>query len=393
MTVYLRLYFKRKSMGFRLILITVIYSFFATATFSQNHTSIYIVAHPDDWQLFMGNDAYNEIQDIQNRVVFIIASSGDASYKRPQPNLRFARSRERGVLNSVRFCADMKSVVDSTCRTKHVTINGHRLLCYPYKHVKTYFMRLPDGCFSAGYQGQSLEYLHDGKIDRITAIDSSETYEGWQDVVQTIRSIIAEETKGQTDISVNYQDHDRNYNPNDHPDHWYTGLAASQAAAAFPMAKHRGYIDYQVANKAINLSGEEIAIKAGIFALADFGLTEEGDGSTFNRQHLSFVTRTYSRALPSVDSAGNPFFPPGIKVFPNPASGAAVQVAFTANNKERVILSLRDIHGNTIWEDTGVEAIKGENFYSIPLTDVTPGIYFVTLFTSAGKDLVKMVRL
>jgi LmbE family N-acetylglucosaminyl deacetylase len=377
----------------RRFLIAVLCSLFTSPLFSQNHTSVYIVAHPDDWQLFMGNDAYNEIQDVQNKVVFIITTSGDASYNRPQPNLRFARSRERGVLNSVRFCADSKSVVDSTCRTKHVTINGHKILCYPYKHVKTYFMRLPDGCFSGGYQGQSLEYLHDGKIGRITAIDSSETYEGWQDVIQTMRAIITEETKNQVDISVNYQDHDRDYNPNDHPDHWFTGLAASQAAAVFPMIRHRGYIDYHVAEKPINLSGEEIAIKAGIFALADFGLTEEGDGSTFNRLHLSFVTRTYSRPLPSVDSAGNPFFPPGIKVFPNPASGTGVQVAFTANNKEKAALSLRDIQGNIVWEDSAVEAVKGENFYSIPLTDVTPGIYFVTLITSTGRDLVKMVRL
>ncbi len=374
-------------------LLTAILFLFSSLIFAQNQTSVYIVAHPDDWQLFMGNDAYNDIQDTSNKVIFIITTSGDASYNDPKPNLRFARSRERGVLNSVRFCADMKTVVDSGCRTKRVTINHHQLLCYPYKHVKTYFMRLPDGCYSAGYLGQSLEYLHDEKISRITSIDSAETYEGWQDVVQTIRAIITTETKDQNNVSVNYQDHDRDYNTGDHPDHLFTGLAASQAAAAIPMIKHRGYMDYRLAKQPINLSSEEIAIKAGIFALADFGITEEGDRTSFNKSHLAFVTRTYSRRLPSVDSAGNPFFPPDIKVFPNPASGAAVMVSFSVNTTEQAGLWLRDLQGNTIWKDTAIPTVKGDNLYTIPLTGIVPGIYLITLKTSLGNDQVKLVRL
>ncbi len=110
---------------------------------AQNKVSVYVVAHPDDWQLFMGNDAYADIQDTTNKVVFIITTSGDATGKMPYPNIRFARSREHGVLNSVRFCSDMRSRVDSGCRTRMVAVNEHQILCYPYKNVKTYFMPAP----------------------------------------------------------------------------------------------------------------------------------------------------------------------------------------------------------------------------------------------------------
>lgn len=366
---------------------------FPYCTKAQNKVSIYVVAHPDDWQLFMGNDAYTDIQDTTNKVVFIITTSGDASGKASNANLRFARSREHGVLNSVRFCSDMRTRVDSNCRTRKVTVNNHEILCYPYKNAKTYFMRLPDGCFSAGYKGQSLEYLHDGKIDRITTIDDSETYIGWADVINTIRSIIAEETTSRTDVTVNYQDHDRSYNVNDHPDHIFTGLAASQAASVFPRAKHVGYMDYNVNKKTINLAPEEIAIKAGIFALADFGITEQGDGTSFDKWHLDYLMRTYSRRLPSVDSAGNPIFPLEFKVFPNPVSGDKARVQFFMSTEEQVTLQVRDINGNVVWRNNIVSTQKGENIQVIPLTAIPPGIYTVSVYTSSGREHTKMVRL
>ncbi len=47
-------------------------------------------------------------------------------------------------------------------------------------------------------------------------------------------------------------------------------------------------MDYQISKKSINLAPEEIAIKSGIFALADFGITEQGDGTSFDKTHLQF---------------------------------------------------------------------------------------------------------
>lgn len=360
---------------------------------AQNKVSVYVVAHPDDWQLFMGNDAYVDIQDTTNKVVFILTTSGDATCSRPQINMKLARSREHGVLNSIRFCSDMRSRVDSSCRTRTVNINGHDILCYPYKNVRSYFLRLPDGCFKSGYKGQSIEYLHNGTIDRIAAIDESETYNGWSDLVTTIRTIIAEETRGRSDITINYQDHDKSYNVNDHPDHIFTGLAASQAAAAFPGIKHVGYMDYNIAKKTINLAPEEIAIKSGIYALADFGITEQGDFSSFDKAHLEFLTRTYSRRLPSVDSAGNPVYALELKAYPSPAHGDKVWVQFFMNGVQEVTLLLRDMNGNLIWKNDAVHAVRGENIAEVPLNTVVPGIYTISLYTGSNREHIKLVRL
>ncbi|WP_118972234.1 T9SS type A sorting domain-containing protein [Taibaiella koreensis] len=359
---------------------------------AQNKAAIYVVAHPDDWQLFMGNDAYSDIQDTSNRVIFILTTSGDATANRPKANLRLARSRERGVLNSVRFSADMKTVVDSACQTRHVTINGHDMLCYPYKHVRTYFLRLPDGCFSSGYMGQSLEYLHDGRIDRITALDSSTTYEGWHDLVHTIRAIMEKETAGYSNITLSYQDHDKTINLRDHPDHTFSGLAAAQAGATLPLLQHTGYLDYCIVDKPANIGAEDIAVKAAVFALADFGITEQGDGSSFNRAHLAFLTRTYSRKLPMVDSAGNPNFSNRITIYPNPASGSTVQIRYTLSAPEVIQLTLTDINGNSRWSNVNIPSLTGDNEYTIPLTGIAPGIYFVSLHTAAGTELVKLIR-
>ncbi len=40
--------------------------------------SIYVVAHQDDWQLFMTPDAYNDLIDSDKKTVFIYTTAGDA---------------------------------------------------------------------------------------------------------------------------------------------------------------------------------------------------------------------------------------------------------------------------------------------------------------------------
>lgn len=372
-------------------------TFFALSVFlpafAQNKVAIYVVAHPDDWQLFMGNDAYADIQDTSNRVIFILTTSGDATRDKPKPNLRLARSRERGVLNSVRFSADMKTEVDSVCQTRRVTINNHEMLCYPYKHVTTYFLRLPDGCFSSGYMGQSLEYLHNGAIARITALDSSATYEGWKDLVQTIRAIMVKETAGHTNVTLSYQDHDEDVNVKDHPDHVFSGLAAAQAGSALALPQHTGYLGYCITKKPVNISAEETAVKTGVFALADFGITEQGDGSSFNSWHMAFLPRTYSRKLPLVDSSGNPHFSLRMTVYPNPAAGSTVQVSYTLTHTETVQLALTDVNGAIRWRSGNIPSISGDNQYTVPLSGIAPGIYFLSLATATGTEQVKLVRL
>ena len=40
--------------------------------------SVFVVAHPDDWQLFMNPDAFHAMNEPHEKAVFIHVSAGDA---------------------------------------------------------------------------------------------------------------------------------------------------------------------------------------------------------------------------------------------------------------------------------------------------------------------------
>ncbi len=88
-----------------------------------------------------------------------------------------------------------------------------------------------------------------------------------------------------------------------------------------------------------------------------------------------------------MDSAGNPVFPLQLKVFPNPVGGDKAQVQFFMSSDEQVTLLLRDINGNVLWRDDQVQAIKGENIMTVPLSAVPPGIYTLSLYTARTGNM------
>ncbi|HTN17175.1 MAG TPA: T9SS type A sorting domain-containing protein [Chitinophagaceae bacterium] len=375
-------------------LITVLFLCFVSfAANAYQKVIFYVVAHPDDWQLFMGIEAYHDIQDTSNKVVFIITTSGDATFTNPSVNMKFALARENGVLNSVRFCSDMKSELDSSCRVKRGAINDHRILHYPYKNVITYFLRLPDGCLSAGYKGQSLEYLYQHRIDELQSIDGQETYSDWDDLVQTTRAIIQKELGGQTWSAINFQDFDERYNPRDHPDHRYSGKIALEASAYFPYMNRVAYVDYDVAKRAINLSPEDISIKAGIFALADFGITEYRERSAFDQRHISFLMRSYSRTVDATDTFATGMGPrlATAYAYPNPCTTGS-SLIFSLKEDKEVSLALMNVNGTVLWQQEKTPAHKGQNKVDIPVAQLVAGTYFIRLQQDGSSETVKLIR-
>src|SRR3954451_16357350 len=61
--------------------------------------SFYIVAHADDWLLFMQPNAHKDLVDSHNKVVFIISTAGDAG-----EDEKYWCAREEGIKSSIRFC-------------------------------------------------------------------------------------------------------------------------------------------------------------------------------------------------------------------------------------------------------------------------------------------------
>src|SRR5262245_43335192 len=163
-----------------------------------NKVAFYFGAHPDDWQLFMNPNAYQDVQNPSNKVVFVYVTAGDAGVGvknggRSQP---YYLARENGAKSSVRFMADAAKPPEVPLDAV-ASISGHPIKLWVYRNTVSYFMRLPDGSpQGTGYVAtaeQSLKRLHEGAIRTMTAIDDSATYQGWADLRTTLRKLIDDE--------------------------------------------------------------------------------------------------------------------------------------------------------------------------------------------------------
>ena len=224
--------------------------------------SFYIVAHADDWQLFMQPAAYYDIIDAGCKVVFIITTSGDAGFGE-----NFWRCREEGCLSSIRYCL---AAHESTDEYRGINgLNGRNLHFVEINNTKTYFLRLPDGNLDGnGFKEnnhQSISKLLNREIQEISTTDHSCIYINPNELIQTIEFIFAKETGELKNISFHFQNPDTNKNPNDHADHIATGTMVKNAIINVS-TKQFLYTGYSVMPGENKLSSEELFWKTGMFA-------------------------------------------------------------------------------------------------------------------------------
>jgi hypothetical protein len=145
--------------------------------------SFYVAGHQDDWQLFRGNAAFQDLKSPNARVVFIYATAGDAGQTDG-----WWEARERGAVAAVR-----KVVGPLPLTVDIAQFLGHPIVRYTSGNSVSYFLRLPDGAFRSGrgypaYHNESLSQLRDsGKP--VSAVDRSTTYRSWKDFWETLRAI------------------------------------------------------------------------------------------------------------------------------------------------------------------------------------------------------------
>src|SRR4029077_6064143 len=118
----------------------------------------------------------------------------------------FYLARENGAEGAIRFMADGHTVPDERGAAT-MSSNARALDRVSYRNTVSYFLRAPDGNASgAGYAEtgfQSLKRLATGENNILRAVDGSAAYEGWEDLVATLRAIIAYERGGARLIQVN----------------------------------------------------------------------------------------------------------------------------------------------------------------------------------------------
>ena len=290
-------------------LIVAIVTTIATPALAASSTSFYVVAHEDDWQLFMGINAALDVLAADSKVVFVHTTAGDAGLGTgtggtPVP---FYLAREGEARSAIRFLANIGLAgAGPNGAASTITINGKSLQRVAYRNTVAYFMRLPDGNVNGGRGypstgNQSLLLLDQGAIPQISAIDGSAVYLGWADFVATLRGILVYEAQGSPDVWVNVPETDRLINPNDHPDHLYTGIAMLDAIAPLPCVNAALFTGYASATMPTNLDSSATMLQTGLWAVTTAALTDSYQVSTWDADHNAFVGREYFRVVAGAD--------------------------------------------------------------------------------------------
>lgn len=260
--------------------------------FSQfTSSSFYVIGHQDDWQFFMGINAYNDMDTITKKVVYIYLTAGDACYgtRNCAYQIPYFQSREDGAKNSVYLVVDNSTnppagsnrPSDST-----VSINQNLITRWQYKNVVKYFLRLPDGRvhfdnpshFSCGLDFNDSTYINCFRRDllkRLSDVTGLTTYIGWTDLVATIRTILNSEKIGST-TWINTHEFSPALNIGTHSDHRETGLIVENIYNQHLGYNVAYYIDYYTNRMPVNLSNDDIMKETSLYAAYYVGKINDG---------------------------------------------------------------------------------------------------------------------
>lgn len=158
---------------------------------AQSHTAgsldAIVVAHQDDWQLFMGDVVARRVQS-GNPVVFIYLTAGDDG----RDSLYWA-TREQGALQSTPIAVGVAATDSTTDQCSIAKVLDHAIRKCTIANTEAYFFRLPDGHRNgigfASHSYQSLRKLRRKRKTSISAVDGSAVYNSWADVMSTVGDV------------------------------------------------------------------------------------------------------------------------------------------------------------------------------------------------------------
>jgi LmbE family N-acetylglucosaminyl deacetylase len=255
--------------------------------------TVYITAHPDDWQLFMGADACVDVQRAGSKSVFICLTAGQAE----TPGDDFWKAREAGCQAAVQQAANLaKPAVEPAPTPETVTIQGHTVAAVHYRGTAAYFLRLPDGNLNGKGQNrggfQSMRMLFtEGRS--ITTIDGSSRYATWDDLIQTVKAILQKEV-GTGRVSMHAPQPDERYNPRDHSDHRMAGVVAL-ATTSKVECRTLLYVGYDSYRRPANLQPAQAASQRSVYQAYSDMMVSRGQPSGWEPSHLQFIGRQYSQ--------------------------------------------------------------------------------------------------
>lgn len=269
-------------------------------TSNSNHNDVFVVAHQDDWQLFLGD--VTAARAATGPTTFIYLTAGDDGR-----DSSYWLARESAALRSTRIALGAKGHGEFACGV--ITVRAHSIRQCVLGDSKSFFMRLPDGKRNGAgfsrYGNQTMRKLHAGKISGITAVDSSTTYNGWNDLAATVAALISTGvTEGTT---VHTMDPSVAVNPHDHFDHRMAGVLIQNLRSREPW-RVRYYVGYALSSRAPNRSNDQVRVKTAVFLAYDEEIQRSNPEWSAYREHPAFYSqcllRTYARSPQSGKSSG-----------------------------------------------------------------------------------------
>jgi len=267
--------------------------------YGQDQVAFYITGHADDWQLFMSKNIEDDLSFA--KVVIITVTAGDAGHgssSYENGKIPYFMAREKGTVYSSKFAVDMLGKeVNDVPQSEIVSVNGHAITKYIYKErIINYFLRLPDGLSGEGVAStgnQSLQKLKEGRLKTMTTVDNSSAYHGWNDLTQTLKSIIIVERGNDEQVWINTHSSDRKYNEGDHSDHYLSSEAVQDAVQDLPWIGIVSWMGYRSRKLPANLSAPELVNTTAIFSAYSWGIMESGYVSSFDNAHRRFLPNDF----------------------------------------------------------------------------------------------------
>jgi len=264
---------------------------------NPNSVDVVIVAHADDWQVFMG-DAILERIRAGRRAVFIYLTAGDHGR-----DSVYWQLREDAALQSTRVAVALPTSERPSCDTIHV--DTHRINRCTLGSSVSYFLRLPDGNRNgAGFarnHSESLRKLRAAGL-ALHAIDGSDSYTSWQDLTTTVTRLVRMNAgpMGSAELVLHTTDPSVRTNPHDHYDHRMAGKLTEQLLRANQWSG-RYYIGYALATRSPNRTTQQRQEKLEVFEAYDQVMMRINRSWSAYREHPAFYSqcmlRTYARTV------------------------------------------------------------------------------------------------
>jgi len=261
-------------------------------TSNSKQSDVIVVAHQDDWQLFLGDVA--AARAASGPTTFIYLTAGDDGR-----DSTYWLTREKAALRSTRIALGAGGRGEFACGV--INARAHPIRECTLGDSKSFFLRLPDGKRNgrgfSRYGNQSMRKLRVGNIPVITAVDSSTTYKGWNDLAATVAALI--DTSANESTTVHTMDPNVAVNPHDHFDHRIAGALIETLRGGRPW-RVRYYVGYALSSRAPNRSNEQVRAKTALFLAYDEEVQRTNPQWSAYREHPAFYSqcllRTYARS-------------------------------------------------------------------------------------------------